>query len=229
MRITSLHAPVRKHLRQQGVGIIELLIGVALGLVVVSGIIGLFVSAYANSRTMALENRVNQELRSAAELISRDLRRSGYWANAINGTIASGVSSSTAINPHVNTIASTNAISYSFSQDANDTLDANEQFGFRLNGSVLEMQTTDGTWTEITNGNLLTISTFTITPRVTALPVGSVCPTACDLTSSTCPRLTVRQYDLLIRANATSKPEITRELRSSIRMRNEQFTGVCPL
>ena len=72
----------RRHRGQRGLSIVELLIGLAIGLFIVGGAIKLFVDNLTNNRRLLLETRVNQDLRAAADLIARDLRRAGYWRNA---------------------------------------------------------------------------------------------------------------------------------------------------
>lgn len=220
--------------RQRGLSIVELLVGVALGLLITSGAISLFVTNLGNTRRLIVEARMNQDLRTAADLIARDLRRAGYWTNSIDGTIASGVSSTTSSNPYIAVNAGSSEISYNFARDTNNILNTNEQFGFRLNSGVIEMKTDAATWQAITNPNVVTISTFTIIPTVTVLPTGDVCQKTCAAGAvspegTNCPTLTVRQYNMLLRGNAPGNNTVTRELQSSIRVRNDQFAGVCPL
>ena len=73
---------------QRGLSIIELMVGLTLGMVVVIGGISLFVSNATTSRQLNLETRVNQDLRAAVDLIARDLRRAGYWGESLRGTVA---------------------------------------------------------------------------------------------------------------------------------------------
>ena len=65
-----------------GVSLVELMIGVAIGLILISGTIAIF-GATVNSQSSALKAiRLEQELRAVMDLISRDLRRAGYWGMA---------------------------------------------------------------------------------------------------------------------------------------------------
>ncbi len=65
-----------------GVSLVELMIGVAIGLAIISGAISVFGST-VNSQSSALKSmRLEQELRSVMDLMSRDLRRAGYWSMA---------------------------------------------------------------------------------------------------------------------------------------------------
>lgn len=219
---------------QRGMSIVEMLVAVAIGLFVMAGTISLFVTNLGNMRRLGTEARVNQDMRTAIELITRDLRRAGYWANAISGTVASGVNNATTTNAYAGVVATANQVNYSFARDTNDVLNPTEQFGFRLNSGVIEMQTDGSSWQGITNSDVLSITTFTITPVTTALPVGDICMKTCvagavSPEGTNCPTLTVRQYNLLLRGQSAVDNRVTRELRSSVRVRNDQFAGVCPL
>lgn len=81
-----------------GFSLVELLVSLATGLFLLAGVMGIF-SATLSSQGHGLKaTRLNQELRSAMDLISRDLRRSGYWHMAVNAASPLGdlVLSSTA-------------------------------------------------------------------------------------------------------------------------------------
>lgn len=219
--------------------IVEMLIATAIGLFVMAATISLFVTNLGNMRRLNTEARVNQDMRTAAELVARDLRRAGFWQNAISGTVTDSVTKTTTENPYV-AVSSTTAgvsngeITYNFARDANNALNTGERFGFRLRGGVIEMLPDGVTWQPITNGDVVTINNFTITPTVTTLPTGDICMKSCAAGSvspegTACPTLTVRRYALLLRGTSTADNQVARELRSSIRVRNDQFAGVCPL
>ena len=214
--------------------LVEMLIAVAIGLFVMAGTISLFVTNLGNMRRLSTEARVNQDMRTAMELITRDLRRAGFWANAIKGTMGSGVNNATMSNAYIGVTAAASQINYSFAGDTNDVLDTKEQFGFRLNAGVVEMQTEAASWQAITNSDLLTVTALTITPVTTALPVGDICMKTCAAGAvspegTNCPTLTIRQYRLLLRGRSAVDARVTRELQSSVRIRNDQFDGACPL
>lgn len=229
--------------RQQGMSLVELMVATAIGLFIMVGSISLFITNLGNMRRLNVEARINQDMRATMELITRDLRRAGYWANSVSGTIATGTNNVTtsnvyaAVTPGAYVSGTSNAtkIAYNFARDANDVLNNEEQFGFQLNLGVIEMQTsTTSGWQPITDGDLINISTFTITPVETRLPVGDICMKPCAAGSvspegTACPTLTVREYNVLLRGSSKTDTKVTRELRSSVRVRNDQFSGVCPL
>ena len=225
--LTTLNMPSRAGVAQRGMSLVELLVGVALGLFLVAGAATLFVNHLGNSRRLLLEARLNQDLRAAADIVTRDLRRAGYWGNALQGTVAIGSSSTTVANPYATVTPGTGTITYDFSRDAteNNTRDANERFIFDLNGGTIGM-TINGARQVITDPDTVTITGFTITPTVTAVDIRDACAKTC--TGGGCPTITVRQYLVTIAGSAARDANVTRTLQTRVRVRNDAFAGVCP-
>ena len=176
-------APPGARRGERGVSIIELLVGVAVGLFIVGGATSLFVANLVNSRKMLLEARLNQDLRAASDLITRDLRRAGYWGNPMEGVMGNGAASLTVANPY-STIAATPSatngqVTYAYAKDTNDVLDNNENFGFRRSATTgaIEMQTTLGTWQQLTDPTTLNVTALNLTAYETPVPVGDACAT----------------------------------------------------
>ena len=234
---------------QFGVSTVELLVGAAVGLFIVAGATTLFVGHLNSSRRLLVEARVNQDLRSAADIVARDLRRAGFWENAVAGTFTDSSGASTTSNPNATVTtntssASANSITYSLARDSaagraanNNTLNTDEQFGFRLNSGTLQMQIGSGNWQSITDPGVLTVSYFTLAPTVTNIDIRDSCSKACcDAVAGTCtatnvaacPKVTVRSYQLVLSATATGDSAITRTIQEQIRVRNDSFSGSCP-
>jgi type II secretory pathway component PulJ len=66
--------------RQRGATLIELLVGVAVGLLVVLGAIAIYVGTSKGGREIILVNRFNQDMRTMMDIMVSDLRRSGFAA-----------------------------------------------------------------------------------------------------------------------------------------------------
>lgn len=214
----------------RGVSLVELLVGLAVGLLVLVGAMAMMVNVQTSSWRLNIEARLNQDLRAAADVMARDLRRSGYWGNAIAGTQASGATAATAQNPYTAVSSGSANINYRFSRDVteNNTLDDGEQFGFRLLDGVLQMQTASGVWTDLTDDKSLTVTNFSITPSVTVLPLGHRCPKTCAAGAANCPTTTVRSAQIALTAQAVRDANVVRRLNLSARMRNDQIQGQCP-
>ena len=220
-----------------GMSIVELLIGVAIGLFILAGASAMFVSNVTNSRRLLIEARINQDLRATMDLVTRDLRRGGYWGNSLAGTQATGSTSVTQMNPY-STVTSTGTtqIDYAYTRDSteNDALDAGvEQFGFRLDTTVNAIQmNVGGNWQTLTNTDILSIPTsgFTITPTETTIDIRGACAKTCTdtLLAPSCPRVRVRTYNIVLTGTSKKDSAVSRTLRSQVRVRNEAMTGSCP-
>jgi prepilin peptidase dependent protein B len=228
-----LNRPRQRRL-QGGFSLVELMVGSAVGLLLVSAVVTLYVSSIGSSRNLALAARLNQDMRAAADLVARDLRRASFWDNALTGTTAIGSGSATAVNPYraVTTPEgeTVTQVEYVFSQAAeNNAIDAGEQFGFRLTTEgVLEMKTQQGLWKAITNPGVVRIQRFDIAPSETTVPLGDLCPTVCLPGVPNCPTTTVRRFDIEMDGQATADARVTRAMRSTVRIRNDRLEGQCP-
>lgn len=221
--------------RQRGLSLPELMVGIVVGLFVVAGAVALLVGNIGTSRRLLIEARVNQDLRAAADVVAREIRRAGFWENAIAGTVATANSQVAPSNPNASVAANpaSSIITYSIARDtaagrtaSDSTLNADEQFGFRLTGGVLEMQVGANSWQPLTDPNIITISDFAITPTETVLDIRSSCAKPC--TGTNCPTVTVRSYAISLRGAAVHDSSVTRTLVERVRVRNDATAGVCP-
>ncbi|OUR73996.1 hypothetical protein A9Q78_01900 [Methylophaga sp. 41_12_T18] len=70
---------MKYHRQQDGLTLIEMMIAILIGLIIMASTIGIFITSIkANSDTLKM-TRLNQELQAVTTLMSRDLRRAGYW------------------------------------------------------------------------------------------------------------------------------------------------------
>lgn len=79
--------------KQHGLTLIELMISIALGLLVLTALVFLLASTMRTNTQTLRSTHLNQELRSIMQLMSKDLKRSGYAAGAENISLCSSASS----------------------------------------------------------------------------------------------------------------------------------------
>jgi prepilin peptidase dependent protein B len=246
--LMSVASRASRYRRQGGLSLVELLVGVAVGLFLIAGAATLFVTNLGNSRQLLLEARINQDLRAAADLMSRDLRRAGYWGNSLEGTIGTGGTGVTTPNPYRTITPGTEIVEYAFSRDTteNNALNTNENFGFQrvVVGGVGVVQMKIGNaWQTVTDPQTMDVTALTITPTESPVSVRDACAVACcsddDVTAGTCatrtiaagascPTIRVRQYAVSLTATAIGNAQVTRTLQTRVRPRNDEFAGVCP-
>ena len=169
--------------RQAGVTLIEAMISLALSLIVTSAMVVLMANSMGTSTRIIQMSQLSDELRNAMSMMTRDVRRANYSANAIfcYGNAACGDSGGIAEQDGDIQISGGGSC-FTFNLDRNfdgDSIDdADGAAGFRLedNGSgigVIEMWTggaspncSDGAgadgWIELTDPNTVNITVFNI-------------------------------------------------------------------
>jgi prepilin peptidase dependent protein B len=227
---------MRRASTQGGMSLIELLISVTISLFIVLTGTSLLTTHLREDRGLLLEARLMQDLRTAGDVVARDLRRSGYWAGA-----ADAPGGSTA-NPYTSLLQSStpsatapDAITFQYSRDdvENNAVDANEQFGFRLHNAAIDVQLGNGNWQSLTDAQALRITAFSVTPSVQDIALLSFCAHACapgknGIALDNCPpHQQVRSLDVVIEGTLAADARVTRTLRSTVRLRNDVVIGSC--
>lgn len=70
--------------RQSGFGLVELMVGLAVGMIVVAAALSLLTTTMTSSNDSIKMTRLDQELRQAMSMLSRDLRRATNWDPAVD-------------------------------------------------------------------------------------------------------------------------------------------------
>ena len=173
-----------------------------------------------------------QELRTAADLVARDLRRAGYWAGSASG-VRRGDDDVVVANPYSAvgpTSAASDTVTLRYSRDAveNDAVDSNEVFGFRLRSGALEMQLGAANWQALTDPGTLVVTAFSVEPRSEEVSLAAFCAVPCAAGSTTCPpRQQVRSLAFALSARSATDARTTRTIRGSARLRNDAVVGAC--
>ena len=221
--------------RQSGLSLVELMVGVAVGLFVVAGATVAVSNQLGDNRRLMLETQIQQDLRAAADLVSRDVRRSGYWAKAESGVWHAGAAA-VVNNPYtplqgvVHGVAAS-SVQFGYSRGAvaleNNVLDdATDRSGFRLSNGAIQMYTGGG-WQALTDSTTLRITTFQVTLKNSDIDLA--CFNACPVGAVACPpRQTVRDITVFIEGTAVHDAAVRRSARSNVRLRNDVITGACP-
>jgi type IV pilus assembly protein PilW len=216
---------------QCGLSLVELMVGVAVGLFVVAGATLMVSNQLGDNRRLMLETQIQQDLRAAADIIARDLRRSGYWGSAESSVWHAGASS-VASNPYTQlqsvvsgTAASAVGFAYSRSPVENNVVDATDQSGFRLDNGVIRMNV-GGSEQALTDATTLRITRFEVLLNSRAIALA--CFNACGTSPSCPPTQSVRDITVVIEGTAVHDATVRRSAQSNTRLRNDVIQGVCP-
>jgi type IV pilus assembly protein PilW len=81
----SMKSPSRRPdwQRDDGFGLVELMISIAIGLVILAALVTLFVNTSRNNREMATASSVIENGRFAIELLENDVVHAGYWSTYV--------------------------------------------------------------------------------------------------------------------------------------------------
>jgi type IV pilus assembly protein PilW len=217
----------------RGLSIVELLVATAIGLVIVAAAGGMVLAQHAAARKVQAETRLMHDLRTAADLVARDLRRAGHWSAAAASAVRRG-DDAAAVNPHAAmspTSAAASAVALSFSTSADGdagVVDDRDRFGFRLRGGAIEMQLGARNWQTLTDSGTLVVTVFAVEPRIDEISLAAFCEHPCAAASTTCPpRQQVRSFAITLAARSASDSAVTRTLQSAVRARNDVVVGSC--
>lgn len=212
------HSSLRR--RQAGLSIVELMVGVAIGLVIVAASALLMTSQLAENRRLLVETQLQQDLRGAADIITRELRRAGTGTEdeALNTIWYPGTPEVRYNLKAAALSVSTGLVTFDYTANA-----APGPYGFRLSSGIIETRLGASGWQDLTDGNVMTVSSFTPTLSVaSATPIQLPCPSLCaDDTSDCWPRFQVREVNIGITAQAKSDGAVKRSLTSRVRLRND--------
>lgn len=237
-----LNRPGTPRRTQRGLSLVELMVGITIGMIVVAGASVMMVNQLAEHRRLVLETQVQQDLRAAADLMLRDLRRAGFWA-----TPQKGVWAPDAADPIKNVYSALpepaakdgSELLYSYSRageyvQPGDTpednrVTADELFGFKLSSSKVLQSKLGNQWQPLTDPDTLLIRSFKVNLQVQQLPLGDYCTQPCPAGSTTCPpQQEIRRFDIELTGQARHDDKVVRTIKVSSRLRNDNIVGSCP-
>ena len=203
------------------------MVGLAIGTIVLGAAVTIFLTASKHSRDTINSARLNQELQTAVQMMSEDIRRAGYWGQAITG-----IDSGSNDNPFMTTAtditinASNNCILLTYDRDSDGVLPNigtgtdDERYGYRLSNQALQSRPTGASfsctaaasdWENITDPNVVQITAFTVTNNQSSVPIDAVS------------NLILRRIDISVTGQLTTDTSYSKTLVNSIRVRNDKF------
>jgi prepilin peptidase dependent protein B len=200
---------------QQGISLLEILIAMVIGLIILSAALGMLVSMIKADSENVKTIQLNQELRGAMSLITRDIRRAGANRNAAANATATppsnpfSVSGSTRLTIASNQQGDANScIIYSYDSD-----ETSELYGFRLDSTDKTVETRasgaacDASgWNDLTDNNLVNITGLSFLDT-------TVVQTGINIRA-----ITITLSGFLVRDNT-----VIRTITETVKLRNDEF------
>ena len=218
---STLRVPIRCANRRRGMSLVELMVGITVGLFVVAAATTLMANQLSDNRRLLVETQVQQDLRATMDIITRQLRRAGA-ANILEaqaGMTTSTGAAGTRMNYTTILPAAGTEVGFSFRRSVGDA----GPYGFKLEANTIKTFVSGSVspWPELTDSNVLKVTAFSVTPTVVASAV-LPCPKLCADGTATCwPQLVVRDYEITIEAQAKNDATVRRTMSSRVRLRND--------
>jgi type II secretory pathway component PulJ len=234
-----------RHRKQRGITLVELMIAGVIALIALSAVLTVYSASARHSAQLLQHAHLHQQLHALTHLISRDLKRAGYWhfdpgfrapsdnpfQNAMNQLriqAHSGESPDSCI-----------LFSYDLDQDglvgvgacddtdcADETDDDNvEQFGFRLRGARLQSRyggsglACDSGYWQTVNDPATEITQLQFTQQSSCLNLLEA-DRACTPES---PRLIQRALEIQLSGQLRNRPDTHMAITQWVRIRNDQL------
>jgi type IV pilus assembly protein PilW len=182
--------------QQAGITLVELLIGLLVGLIVIAAGTNIFITSIRGQTDNINLTRLNQDMRSMMDIMARDIRRAGFvtsdpgtnFASLQNNPFFDGITSGATTDIAIHDEGACIVYAYNRDDDVNNdrvtdetpsSVDSNERLGFRLSDSVLEMRQSGATNGNCSDGSWQTITEpeVEITQHLSMSPVWQPIPT----------------------------------------------------
>lgn len=219
-----------------GISLVELLVGLAVSLAILTGVGAAFI-AYSNNVVDNLKSeKMNHDIQVVMDIMVNEVRRAGYWNSEAAGAPST--------NPFSVVYINGNCLLYSY--DADNAAGTNvsdgiqqdgERYGYKLQSAAIWMKkngdaasATDcsqGSWERVTDPSVLSVSQldFSLVAKCVNADTAVVVNSACTGSSGTAGQRTieVRGVDIDFRANVIGATD-AKQMNAFARLRNNSMT-----
>lgn len=214
--------------RRAGFTFVELMIALALNAILLTALVSIFAANIGYYRQSLNVSRLNQQMQNAINIMARDIRRAGYWANASSDI---GLDQNT--NPFmasatdITVKASHDCVLFTYDQNDDGILPAisssydDERYGYRLLNQALQTRppgaafsctASSASWENMTDPNFVRITNLSFTLTTTTITTG---PAARGIS--------LRYITISMTGQLTSDSTVTKTITRQIRIRNDKF------
>ena len=191
MSVIRTMKPVAKNSR--GFTLIELMIGMIVGLIVLSAVGYAFISSIRSAKDVLNSVKLNTEVSLVTDIITGELRRTGYWPISGSGDSDYGKSGEDDLVLHPGS-GSASCVQYSYFNDSQSPIGKTYRaFGWvsgasgsylvasSSDSSVPDCSGIDSSWTEFTDPDVLTIDNFYLSLNCTVVAGSIASSTDCSV------------------------------------------------
>lgn len=211
-----------------GFTLTELLVALVINVILFSALITMYIANLNHYHKTLLMNQLNQQLQSSLMMMSSDIRRAGYWANAKSdvGTHQNNnpfMASTTDISTNV----SNNCILLTYDHDGDGSLPSissnidDERYGFRLSGNTLQARPPGAAFSCTASSSAW--ENVTDVSRIQITNLSFIISTSTVTTGPGTKGIAIRGVDISITGRLTSDTSISVTLTQHVRIQNDKF------
>ncbi len=207
---------------QRGLSLVELMVGITVGLFVLAGATLLVSTQLGDNRRLLLETQIQQDLRASMDIMTRELRRAGSVPNAAAAHVWQPGFPVAAPSVLTNITLAEDGKSIEFRYRRGG---AEGPYGYRWDedGGRIQTQVGAGNWQELTDTSVMQVTDFSVVAEdeaVEQVPCARAC--SADPNDTACwPTITVRTYSLTLAVQSSTDPAVQRRQSSRVRLRND--------
>lgn len=219
----------------RGFTLVELLIGLAVGLFIAASASFLMLGQLDEHRRVSLETRAEQELRAAAEIVGRELRSAGAWGHA-GKAFWSPAQPLPMANPYaeIELLEEGRRVRFRSSEAAHsdaaedDSVSGAELRQLRLNAGVLYLIAGNGLPQPLTDPATLRVTGFEVALQAWPLRIEGLCERPCNGLADCPPQLERRELRVQLAGEAAHDGRVRRQLALRVPVAADRLQGVCP-
>lgn len=207
---------------QRGFTLVELMVGLVVGIIVIGGSLAMFLATLQNSSHTLRASKLNQDLTAVMQLMVNEVRRASYSSDSTDSLAFD---------------TANNCFIYSYDDDQDDSTDPRKK-GFKLRSGVLVMKNDPNSCASISSGdpltdnNSMTVTNFVIDVtnfrcvNVQESTVMAGCSTAGMASGDM--YVTIREVQISITGRSTNyaTDNIESTITESVRIRNDLVTTI---
>jgi len=209
-----------------GFTLIELLVVLTISSILFIALTAVFTANILHYQKVLNTNRLNQQLEFVMQLMTNDIRRAGYSANASND-IGTNLNTNpfVAAATDISVNAANNCILFTYDHAKSGTLPAiaagadDDRYGFQLSGNAIQARPPGATfvcaatdWENVTDTNVISITALSFTLNTSTVTTG---PGAQGIK--------MRSVDISVTGQLASDATVTKTLTHHVRIRNDKF------
>lgn len=219
---------VKRIKQQRGYSLIEMMVALVLSSVVMGGMLTIFFNSLKHSSSANDIGKLDQQLHSVMHLISSDVRRAGYWANAhTSNSNPFMVTGSTDITVN----AGNNCVLLTYDADGDGSLPSiasgsdDERYGYRLINNIIQYRpwgadfncsAADSAWQNLTDSNVIKITQFNVSKSENVIDL--------DGAGSGTAALRMRKLTITITGELNNDSSVSKTITRTVKIYNDKYT-----